>query len=101
MKYELVEHFSQMVSTSMKGKWTRAYVDLFAAAGWARVKGTSRILRGTAMSALGVDPPFDRYIFCDIDPTLLNALQARVERDFPGAQARYLPGEIATRRSTE
>lgn len=93
MKYELVEHFSQMVSTSMKGKWTRAYVDLFAAAGWAQVKGTSRILRGTATSALGVDPPFDRYVFCDIDPTLLDALQVRVSRDFPIAQACYVHGD--------
>jgi len=93
MKYELVEHYSQMVSTSMKGKWTRAYLDLFAAAGWARVKGTNRILRGTAMRSLGVDPPFDRYVFCDIDSTLLDALEIRVSRDFPRAQVSYVRGD--------
>jgi three-Cys-motif partner protein len=93
MKYQLVEPFSQMVSTSMKGKWTRVYIDLFAAAGWAQVKGSRRILRGTAVSALGVAPPFDRYVFCDIEPTLLEALKVRVSRDFPTAEARYVQGD--------
>lgn len=92
-KYRLVELFAGMFSKAMQGKWERVYIDLFAAAGWAHVKGTSRIVRGTAFRALGVEPPFDRYVLCDADPDHLNPLKTRVQRDFPRSDVRYVLGD--------
>ena len=93
-KYELVETYSQLFTRSMRGKWkSLAYVDLFAAAGWGRVRGTGRIVHGTAFRALRNPVPFDRHVFCEADPTRFDALRKRVRVEFPKADARFLQGD--------
>ena len=93
-KYRILFHYANLFSTSMKGKWDqRVYVDLFAAAGKARMKDTSRIVLTSALLALSVDVPFDRYIFCEANPTLLAALKSRVETLHPGKNVRYVAGD--------
>jgi three-Cys-motif partner protein len=93
-KYKLVEIYSQMFTTAMKGKWPAlAYIDLFAAAGWGRVKGTQRIVAGTAVCVLRTPTEFDRYVLCEADPLRFAALEARVRRDFPRADVRFLEGD--------
>ena len=78
----------------MKYKWDqRVYIDLYAAAGYSRVKGTQKILRSSPILALGVTHPFDKYIFCEESPDLLEALKARVARIAPQANVAYVPGD--------
>jgi three-Cys-motif partner protein len=93
-KYGLIATYSEMFSTAMKGKWeTRVYIDLFAAAGRARIKGTSRIVSTSSMLALQVKHPFDRYVLCELKPKLLSALETRARRDAPGCDLRCVLGD--------
>jgi len=80
-KYRLVSMYDQLFSTGMKNKWgKRVYIDLYAGAGYCRIRGTSTILKGSPILALTVQHPFDKYIFCEKDPELLAALG---EEDMP------------------
>ena len=92
-KYRLLALYDELFSTGMKNKWDqRVYIDLYAGAGYARVKGTAKILKGSPILALTVTHPFDKYIFCEENVELLDALKARVTRLSPQAQAVYIQG---------
>lgn len=93
-KYRLVSLYDRLFSTGMKAKWnTRAYIDLFAGAGYARIRGTNQIVFGSPLLALDVPDPFDKYIFCEADADLLDALKERVRRHFPRADATFILGD--------
>lgn len=92
MKYRLVSLYDELFTTGMKSKWTRIYIDLYAGAGYSRIRGTSRILKGSPALALTVPHPFDKYIFCEENAELLGALRRRTERIFPGADVSYVLG---------
>lgn len=94
-KYRLVEMYASLFTTSMRARWDElAYIDLFAGAGRAKIRGTDRIVAASPLLALGVLPRFDRYIFCEADQGRIQALEERVRRDFPQADARVLPGNV-------
>jgi three-Cys-motif partner protein len=93
-KYRLIAYYAEMFATSMKDKWaSRVYMDLFAGAGRGRIKDSSRIITTSALLALEVRNPFDRYVFCDIEPDCIAALQERVRRSHPDRDVRYLTGD--------
>lgn len=93
-KYRLVNLYTRLFTTSMRGKWDRlVYLDLFAGPGRVRVKGTDRVLPGSPTLALSLDPPFDLHILCEQDPTSMGTLQRRVERDFHGRDVQFLQGD--------
>jgi three-Cys-motif partner protein len=93
-KYRLIGNYAEMFATSMRGKWdTRVYVDLFAGAGRARVRETQAIVPTSAMLALQVRHPFDRYVFCDINSDRLRALKIRADRDSPEREVRLVAGD--------
>lgn len=93
-KYRLLNLYAQLFSASMKNKWDcRVYIDLFAGSGRSKIKGTDRIVAGSPLVALGVDPSFDRYIFCEKDPEKLRALETRVSRDYSKASVEFQPGD--------
>jgi three-Cys-motif partner protein len=97
-KYTLVGLYDELFSTGMKNKWpTRVYIDLYSGPGFVRVRGTNRMMVGSPLLALGVPDPFDKYIFCDSDPDLLAALQNRVTRLFPVAEAEFVCGDCNER----
>lgn len=92
-KYRLLALYDQQFSLGMKNKWDqRIYIDLYAGAGFSRVKGTQKILKGSPILALTVTHPFDKYIFCENDEELLGALKARVTRLSPHVPAVYIQG---------
>jgi three-Cys-motif partner protein len=92
-KYRLLALYDELFSTGMKNKWAkRVYFDLYAAAGYSRIRGTKTILKGSPIIALTVPDPFDKYIFCEESPELLVALKARVERIAPTAAVAFVPG---------
>jgi three-Cys-motif partner protein len=77
----------------MKNKWDqRVYIDLYAGAGYSRIHGTNRFLKGSPAIALTVTDLFDKYIFCEEGKELLDALTARVRRIAPQANVAYVPG---------
>jgi len=93
-KYRLLALYAEMFTKSMKGKWgSRVYIDLFSGAGRARIKSTNRIVPGSPLIALGIVDKFDRYIFCELDPDKMSALETRVKREYAGADVRYIPGD--------
>lgn len=97
-KYRLISYYAEMFATSMKDKWaSRVYIDLFTGAGRGRIKDTSRIIATSALLALGVRSPFDRYVFCDIEPACIAALRERVGRAHPDRDVRYLEGDANER----
>ena len=93
-KYRLLSLYAQMFAASMKNKWNcRVYIDLFAGSGRSRIKGTNKILAGSPLVALGVDPSFDKYIFCEEDPDKLLALKTRIARDYREANVAFQSGD--------
>jgi three-Cys-motif partner protein len=82
------------------------YVDAFSGAGFREVprkksgsagglfetvpdqKEMREFMAGSAVHALRADPSFEKYVFCDSNPTSLAILQKRLERDFPALRYR-------------
>ena len=63
----------------MKKEWDlRVYIDLFAGAGRARIRGSRRLVETAALRVLSISDPFDRYIFCELDSEKLTALESRI-----------------------
>jgi three-Cys-motif partner protein len=93
-KYQLVRCYAQIFARSMKNNFEcRVYVDLFAGAGRARLADSRRIVHASPLLALGIEDPFDRYIFCEIDDDKLSALRKRVQKDYPSRDVRFVPGD--------
>jgi three-Cys-motif partner protein len=90
----LIALYAELFSTGMKHKWgQRVYIDLYAGAGYSRIEGTRRFLKGSPLIALTVPNPFDKYIFCEEREDLLAGLKARVQRIAPGTNASYIRGD--------
>ena len=82
----------------MKAKWgRRVYVELYAGAGYSRIRGTSRVIAGSPLRALTLEDPFDYYVFCEENPENLKALKARVERHALRAPVAYVEGDCNTK----
>jgi three-Cys-motif partner protein len=93
-KFDLIRLYCQIFSASMKNKWTRVYVDLYAGSGLCRIKNRSQVLLGSPLIALSVDAHFDRYIFCENDPERFAALKERVEKIYPKQNSLLIPGRF-------
>jgi len=92
-KYRLIALYDELFSKGMKDKWdVRVYVDLYAGAGFGKVKGTETRLMGSPIIALNVEYPFDKYVFCEQDPEKLDALRGRLKRLAPSADVSYING---------
>ena len=93
-KHRLVRNYAQIFATSMKGKWQcRVYIDLFAGAGKAKIKESGKIVDGSPLIALGIETPFDRYIFCEYDAVNIDALTDRVKAHYPGLDTHLVHGD--------
>lgn len=90
-KYELVKNYARIFSTSMKNKWDcRVYIDLYAGAGYSKIRDNSKIVQASPLLAVDIPDRFDKYIFCEIDKEKIEALRVRVERDFKDINASYI-----------
>lgn len=93
-KYNLVHMYNQLFATGMKKIWhKRVYIDLFAGPGKARVRKTNKIVLASPMLALNIPDKYDHYIFCDKDKRSLNALSARVKKEYPQVDAQFILGD--------
>jgi three-Cys-motif partner protein len=85
-KHKKIGYYASIFSDSMRKKWDcRLYIDLFAGAGAAKIKGTERRIKGSPLMVLGLDIPFDKHIFCEENPELCEALKERIARRHPEA----------------
>ena len=93
-KHALVSLYAKLFATGMKNKWgKRTYIELYAGAGYSRIRGKGTLIAGSPLRALGLDDPFDKYIFCEKDAICLAALKKRVERVAPSADVSYILGD--------
>ncbi|HZQ17367.1 MAG TPA: three-Cys-motif partner protein TcmP [Terriglobales bacterium] len=93
IKQDHVAYYAKLFSSGMKNKWgKRVYVDLYAGAGYARVRGTARLIMGSPLRALLLADPFDKYVFCEEDAEKLEALKMRVKRVAPARDVAYVSG---------
>ncbi len=92
-KYRLVALYDRLFATGMKDKWDqRVYIDLYSGSGFGRVRDTAVVLKGSPILAIDIPHRFDKYIFCEEDHRLLNALRSRVERICPTADVSFIEG---------
>jgi three-Cys-motif partner protein len=97
-KYKLIDLYFRLFSTGTKYKWPyRAFIDLYAGAGYSRLRNNGKILKGSPLLALSVTDPFNEYILCEEDPDSFAALEARVRRDYSAMPVRCLPGNCNDR----
>jgi three-Cys-motif partner protein len=93
-KHRLVSMYTTLFSSGMKGKWgKRVYVELYAGAGYSKIRGSSKLIVGSPLLALRVKHPFDKYIFCEENAENLEALKFRVEQIAPAADVVYVSGD--------
>jgi three-Cys-motif partner protein len=78
----------------MKSKWDqRVYVELYAGAGYCRIRGTGALIPGSPIRALTVKDPFDKYVFCEEEPSKIAALRVRAKRHAPSASIDCIAGD--------
>lgn len=94
-KHRLVAYYATQFSGAMKEKFDkRVYVELYAGAGYSRIRDTDRIIPGSPINALALKEPFDKYIFCEQDAEKRAALETRVGRHAqPGTDVTFVPGD--------
>ncbi|HEX2252754.1 MAG TPA: three-Cys-motif partner protein TcmP [Thermoanaerobaculia bacterium] len=94
-KYRRHKLYATLFTNSMRDKWKQlVYVDLFAGAGRSRVRPAGRIIPASPVLALSLKHPFDRYVFSEADPKRMQALKARVARDYGDADVSFLAGDV-------
>ncbi|UKT62722.1 three-Cys-motif partner protein TcmP [Pedobacter mucosus] len=92
-KYRLVGQYANLFTSTMRSKWENlVYIDLFSSSGYAKIETSGKIVKSSALIALSLPTPFSKYIFCDEDINLINALEVRVNRDFPHADVTFIKG---------
>lgn len=94
-KYRLVWNYAKMFAASMKTKWNaRVYIDPYAGAGRSRLENTKTIVPASPLLAMAIPNKFDKYIFCENDKEKMQALKARVERDYPDSNASFVEADV-------
>lgn len=97
-KHALVCFYAKLFATGMKDKWEeRVYIDMYAGAGYAKIRDTNRTIAGSPIQALLLEHPFDKYIFCDKGQKELSALSVRVKRTAPSANVAFVCGDCNLR----
>lgn len=83
-KYNLLGAYCDIFTTGMKYHWKQlVYIDLFAGAGYAKIKGDNRIINTSALIAASIPTKFTRYILCEFDEEGMDALKKRFASEHP------------------
>ena len=58
-KHRLVAYYAALFSAGMKDKWEkRIYIELYAGAGYSRIRDTEKIIAGSPIQVLTLKGPF-------------------------------------------
>ncbi|WP_116128467.1 three-Cys-motif partner protein TcmP [Lewinella sp. IMCC34183] len=94
-KYNLLGAYMEIFTRTMSKKWSNlVYIDMFAGAGYAKIKSTGKILKSSALIAMSLPINFNTYIFCEADENRFKALQARVTRDYSDKNVILIHGDV-------
>ncbi len=86
--------YCDIFTHGMKFKWNQlVYVDLFAGAGYAKIKETNKTYLNSALLAMSIPSPFSKYILCEQDEERFEALSTRVKRDFSHLNCELIKGD--------
>jgi three-Cys-motif partner protein len=80
-KNDILEYYTTVyaeITGYSAAKFKRTYIDGFANRGRSRLKGTNDIVAGSAIRALNIPHPFDRYVFVEQDHDRMVALRKNV-----------------------
>lgn len=79
-KYHFLERYLTIFTRAMKGKWKEIhFIDLFAGAGLARIRGTNLIVRTSTLIAAQLEVPFHGVHACDQSEENIHALRQRID----------------------
>ena len=79
VKHHVIYDYMSLFSSGMKKMWdNRIYIDLYSAGGKAKIRNTEKVVNTSALLSLKVPNPFDKYLFCEKDIKLAEALKERV-----------------------
>lgn len=86
--------YCEIFNAGIKNKFSnRVYIDLFAGSGYAPIKGKNKILKSSALIALSIPTPFTKYIFCEMDPEKIYALEERAKREHSDKDMVFISGD--------
>ncbi len=89
----MVTRYLNTVGRAMARKWFEVnYVELYCGPGILLDRETGEELLGSPLEALGIDAPFERYVFNDGDPRYAEAVRQRIVVP-PASQAHVLTGD--------
>jgi len=93
-KYKLLGLYFKLFARGMKFKWDqRVFIDLYAGAGVAKIRGTGKLVMGSPLIALNLPDPFDAYVFCEKEAEKLKALRLRAEKIVPPRKIDFVEGD--------
>lgn len=96
-KYQLLGGYCDIFTKGMRKKWKNLiYLDLFAGAGYSKIRENGNIVKSSPLISLSVPIKFDKYIFCEENSSLVHALEHRVKKLFDGISVDILEGDINT-----
>ena len=93
-KYRLVAYYQEIMSVGMLGKWKTAYVELFSGPGRVRLRKNNALIESSPILSLDLVHPFDRYIYCDADARVIDALGKRIKVKRPSANVEIITGDV-------
>ena len=86
--------YADTFGTGIKNRFQhRVYIDLYSGAGKAIVEETGELVLGSPLLALSIRDPFTKYILCEQDEELADALRNRCRREHPAANVTVLTGD--------
>jgi three-Cys-motif partner protein len=89
--------YLSIFGTGIKDRFAnRVYIDLYSGAGKAQIKETGEVVLGSPLLALSIRDPFTKYVFCEEDEALAEALRQRCRREHPTVDVVVLTGDAAT-----
>lgn len=81
-KYQLLGGYCDIFTKGMRSKWKNlVYLDLFAGAGYSKIRENGNIVKSSALISLAIPEKFDYYIYCEHDTTNFNALSERIKKE--------------------
>jgi three-Cys-motif partner protein len=92
-KYQLVRYYADIFSKAMARQFRLAYIDLFAAAGYARVRDSSRIIPASPLLVLNLPNPFAKYVFSELEEENAASLETRAQQHAPDRDVMVVRGD--------
>lgn len=93
-KYKLVGSYCDIFTSGMKNLWNQlVYIDLFSGAGHANIEETGKTYLSSALIAMSIPNPFNKYVLCEEDPKRFESLKNRIEKSFSHLDVKLINGD--------